>query len=83
MKIFLVLHHIGARFSLSSPGMEVRHAFGEGSVGSHHGHDACCHCLLVNRRAYKTRAEADQQAQDAMVRYPDDYCWSVEVESPE
>ena len=77
MKIYLVLQHFGARFAVSSPGIRIGHSE-EDRI-----HDAGCQCLLVRQETYKTRAEAQQRALDLMKQRPDDWCWPVEVESPE
>ncbi len=80
--IYLVLRHQGSR-GLDG---QVQH---RGSMPGNYpgvggyGHDAHCHCLVVERQTYKTREEADAKAKELEAENPSDVCFSLEVNSPE
>ena len=87
--IYLVLQHVGGKNGSCRCGDQVYHDMHDRSMDrnvartAYLGHDIMAHCLKVHKNTYKNREEADVVAKEIMVKYPQDYCWSLEVDVPD
>lgn len=80
--MYLLLRHMDGRHFGAEVGQQVYHGSRDRVGVGGHGHDVMCRCLIVYKRTYMTREEADSAAEALNKENPKDYCFSLEVEEP-
>lgn len=80
--IYLVLRHQEGKLNLGHQVLHHERAGSYPGVGGL-GHDARCHCLVVEGKTYATRDGADTRVSELEAENPNDVCFSLEVSSPE
>ena len=89
-EIYLVLCHEDAnqfedlaRAGYFLAGRQVHHRHDRRVGVGGNGHDSLCHCLVVQRKTYRTREEADKAAEEMQTKDSSSIYWSLEVKEPE